>query len=69
MVASKAVGKTATAERRATTVHRVDVPATRTIAAADPTVLLGDPPPVLLDEGADKESLEASDSDAETPSG
>lgn len=46
----KAVGKTATAERRATTVHRLDVPEVRSIAAADPTMLLGDPPPVLLDE-------------------
>ena len=46
----KAVGKTATAERRATSVHRVDVPEMRSIAAADPTVLLKDPPPVLLDE-------------------
>ena len=46
----KAVGKTATAERRAATVHRLDVPEARSIAAADPTVLLSDPPPVLLDE-------------------
>ncbi|HVW71068.1 MAG TPA: DUF4143 domain-containing protein [Steroidobacteraceae bacterium] len=46
----KAVGKTATAERRAATVHRLDIQAVRAIAAADPTVLLGDPPPVLLDE-------------------
>jgi len=46
----KAVGKTATAERRATTVHRLDVPEIRAIATADPTVLLRHPPPVLLDE-------------------
>ena len=46
----KAVGKTATAERRATTVHRLDVPELRAVAAADPTVLLGAPQPVLLDE-------------------
>lgn len=46
----KAVGKTATAERRAATVHRLDVPELRAVAAADPTVLLGAPPPVLLDE-------------------
>ncbi|HEX8757248.1 MAG TPA: DUF4143 domain-containing protein [Steroidobacteraceae bacterium] len=46
----KAVGKTATAERRAATVHRLDVPEVRSIAAADPAVLLSDPPPVLLDE-------------------
>ena len=46
----KAVGKTATAERRATTVHRLDLPEIRSIAAADPTVLLRGPQPVLLDE-------------------
>lgn len=46
----EAVGKTATAERRAATVHRLHVPEVRSIAAADPLVLLGDPPPVLLDE-------------------
>jgi predicted AAA+ superfamily ATPase len=46
----KAVGKTATAVRRATTVHRLDLPATRAIALADPSVLLRDRPPVLLDE-------------------
>lgn len=46
----KAVGKTATAERRASTVHRLDVPEIRSIASADPTVLLRDPPPILLDE-------------------
>jgi hypothetical protein len=45
----KAVGKTATAARRAATVHRLDVPATRAVAMADPTVLLRDRPPVLLD--------------------
>ena len=46
----KAVGKTATAERRAATVHRLDIPEIRSIAIADPTVLLDGPPPVLLDE-------------------
>ena len=46
----KAVGKAATAERRATTVHRLDLPEIRSIAAADPTVLLRNPQPVLLDE-------------------
>ena len=46
----KAVGKTATAERRARTVHRLDVSEVRSIAAADPTVLLKDPAPILLDE-------------------
>ena len=46
----KAVGKAVTAERRATTVHRLDLPEIRSIAAADPTVLLRNPQPVLLDE-------------------
>lgn len=46
----KGVGKTATAERRATTVFRLDEPAQREIASADPTVLLAAAPPVLIDE-------------------
>lgn len=46
----KGVGKTATAERRATTVFRLDDPAQREVAAADPTVLLAATPPVLIDE-------------------
>ncbi len=46
----KAVGKTATAERRARTVHRLDLPGMRAVASADPTVLACDPPPMLLDE-------------------
>jgi uncharacterized protein len=46
----KAVGKTATALERAATVHRLDRPAVRAIAEADPAVLLDGPYPVLLDE-------------------
>lgn len=47
---AKGVGKTATAERRAATRHRLDEPGTRAIAEADPRVLLRGDPPVLLDE-------------------
>jgi len=46
----KGVGKTATASRRATTIHRLDDPAQRSVAVADPTRLLDGPPPVLIDE-------------------
>ena len=46
----KGVGKTATAERRAKTVFRLDEPAQREIAAADPTILLSGAPPILIDE-------------------
>lgn len=46
----KGVGKTATGSRRAATVHALDDPARRGLAAADPARLLDDPPPVLLDE-------------------
>lgn len=46
----KGVGKTATAERRVTSVFRLDSPAQRQIAEADPTVLVTAPPPVLIDE-------------------
>lgn len=47
---AKGVGKTATASRRATTVHALDDPGRRGVAVADPARLLGDPPPVLIDE-------------------
>jgi uncharacterized protein len=47
---AKGVGKTATASRRAASIHRLDEPAKQAIATADPTVLLRDPPPILLDE-------------------
>lgn len=46
----KGVGKTATAARRVRTIFRLDTPAQRQIAEADPSVLLGAEPPVLLDE-------------------
>lgn len=46
----KGVGKTATAERRATTTFRLDDPAQRTVAIADPKVVLSAPQPILIDE-------------------
>lgn len=46
----KGVGKTATAERRATTTFRLDNPAQRAVAAADPQVVVSATPPVLIDE-------------------
>lgn len=46
----KGVGKTATAERRVRTVVRLDEPAKRQIATADPALVLTEEPPVLLDE-------------------
>ncbi|MGH7721107.1 MAG: ATP-binding protein [Gemmatimonadaceae bacterium] len=46
----KGVGKTATAERRVRTVFRLDDPAQRNVATADPTVLLTASPPILIDE-------------------
>jgi uncharacterized protein len=46
----KAVGKTATALRRAATVYRLDDEAERSIAQADPARLLEGEPPVLIDE-------------------
>ena len=47
---AKGVGKTATASRRAATIHALDDPTRRRIALADPERLLDDPPPVLIDE-------------------
>lgn len=47
---AKGVGKTATASERAITVHELDDPDQRGLAEADPGRLLGDPPPVLIDE-------------------
>jgi predicted AAA+ superfamily ATPase len=47
---AKGVGKTATASRRATTVHRLDDPGQRTIGAAEPARLVSGRPPVLIDE-------------------
>lgn len=46
----KGVGKTATAERRARTTFRLDDPAQRELASADPSLPLSAPPPVLVDE-------------------
>jgi len=46
----KGVGKTATAQRRVRTTFRLDTPAQRQIADADPSVLLDSELPVLLDE-------------------
>jgi predicted AAA+ superfamily ATPase len=46
----KGVGKTATAERRANTIHRLDEPGERAVAEADPMVLLDAPAPILIDE-------------------
>lgn len=46
----KGVGKTATAERRASTIVRLDDPAQREIATAEPVRVLEGTGPVLLDE-------------------
>jgi predicted AAA+ superfamily ATPase len=46
----KAVGKTATAGRRAGSMHRLDDPDRRAIAAADLDRVLATPPPVVIDE-------------------
>lgn len=47
---AKAVGKTATAMRRAATVHRLDHEAERSILAADMSFLLKGDRPILIDE-------------------
>lgn len=47
---TESVGKTATAERRATTIFRLDDPAQREVVAADPRVAVDAQPPVLIDE-------------------
>lgn len=46
----RGVGKTATGERRVTTIFRLDDPAHRELALADPAVLLAASPPILIDE-------------------
>jgi len=46
----RAVGKTATAQRRAATVHRLDEEGERAIAAADPSRLVRGERPILIDE-------------------
>ena len=50
IVGPKGVGKTATARRRATTLHALDDPVQRSVALADPPRLLEAPPPILIDE-------------------
>lgn len=50
IVGAKGIGKTATATRRATTVHALDDPAQRSVARADPARLLDSAPPILIDE-------------------
>jgi len=47
---AKGVGKTATASRRATTGYRLNDPAQRAVAVADPSRLADGPPSVLIDE-------------------
>lgn len=46
----RAVGKTATAERRAATVHRLDVDEERSVAEADSSRLVSGDKPILIDE-------------------
>jgi predicted AAA+ superfamily ATPase len=46
----KGVGKTATARRRAASIHVLDDPAQRAIAEADPATVLSGAAPVLIDE-------------------
>jgi uncharacterized protein len=46
----KGVGKTATASRRAATIHRLDDSARLTLGEADPRRLLDDEKPILIDE-------------------
>lgn len=50
IVGAKGVGKTATASRRAATIHALDDPAQRSVALADPARLLDAQPPILIDE-------------------
>ncbi len=47
---AKGVGKTATARRRAATVHALDRPGALEVALADPYRIVAGPPPVLIDE-------------------
>lgn len=50
IVGAKGVGKTATASRRAASVHALDDPAQRSVARADPARLLDSASPILIDE-------------------
>lgn len=47
---ARAIGKTATASRRARTIHRLDDPDQRRILAADTSRLVDGPRPILIDE-------------------
>lgn len=47
---AKGVGKTATAERRASTTFALDLPGQLALTQADPRRLLGGPTPILIDE-------------------
>jgi len=47
---AKGVGKTATAQRRARTIYRLDDAATLDVVRADPARLASGPPPILVDE-------------------
>ncbi|MCC7141424.1 MAG: ATP-binding protein [Candidatus Eisenbacteria bacterium] len=47
---ARGVGKTSTAERRARTVYRLDDPAHRVVAEADPSLVLAGKGPLLVDE-------------------
>lgn len=46
----KGVGKTETAIRRSVTVRRLDIEPERRVVLADPSIIAGDPRPLLLDE-------------------
>lgn len=50
LTGAKGVGKTATARRRARTVHALDLPGAGSLLAADPARLLRGEAPVLIDE-------------------
>jgi len=47
---ARGVGKTTSAERRAATVHRLDIPAQLVVAQADPERLVAGVTPILIDE-------------------
>lgn len=47
---AKGVGKTATAKQRALTVFEMDNPSHRAVLAANPGLILTEPPPILIDE-------------------
>jgi predicted AAA+ superfamily ATPase len=46
----RAVGKTSTAMRQATTVHRLDDERARAVLLADPSLVIQGRPPILIDE-------------------